>query len=107
MRRWGATIKAFILRLGIGGLVVGFLIGIGALAYFASVFPDWVGFGADSLPPGATATPVVMYELDKDLWDWLEQPDEASLGDESLYMRTESLRIHPWGSFHTHRHVLQ
>jgi hypothetical protein len=65
-------LKKTLIRLGIVGLVLGILIGIGALAYSASAFPPWVGLAADPLPPSAIPTSVVIYQQDKTLWDWLQ-----------------------------------
>lgn len=59
-------------RLGIAGLVIGIVLGVFLASIFASVFPGWTGFAADPLPPGTAATPVVMYDQDKELWDWLQ-----------------------------------
>lgn len=49
-----------------------FVAGVGALAMYAAWFPDWVGFGADALPAGSASTPVVIYQQEKTLWDWLQ-----------------------------------
>jgi hypothetical protein len=44
MRLW-KRLQAALVRLGIAGLVIAFLAGIVAAAYFAAVFPAWTGFG--------------------------------------------------------------
>lgn len=57
----------------IGVLVAAILIAwVFYAAKFASSFVDWTGFAADTLPPNTTATPVVIYQQNKTLWDWLQ-----------------------------------
>lgn len=72
MRRLLAVLRTNLARLGIAGLVVGIVVGVFLASVFASAFPGWTGFAADPLPPGTAATPVVMYDQNKELWDWLQ-----------------------------------
>jgi len=65
MRLW-RRLQAALVRLGIAGLVIAFIAGIVAAAYFASVFPDWTGFGPPLLDAQGKELPHA-----KTLWDWL------------------------------------
>jgi hypothetical protein len=65
MRLW-KRLQAALVRLGIAGLVIAFLAGIVAAAYFAAVFPAWTGFG----PPPVDAQGQELPHA-KTLWDWL------------------------------------
>lgn len=68
MRRWIPTTLTYTLILC--------LLGVITFVVYASVNANnayqWTGFAADPLPTGAVATPVVVYEQNKDLWDWLQ-----------------------------------
>lgn len=66
MRLW-KQLLAVLLRAGFVGLVIAFLAGIVAAAYFASVFPEWTGFGPPSLDAQGHELPHA-----KTLWDWLQ-----------------------------------
>lgn len=59
-------LQAALIRLGIAGLIIAFIAGIVAAAYFAAVFPDWTGFGPPLLDPQGKELPRA-----KTLWDWL------------------------------------
>src|SRR5690348_14119531 len=72
MARLWKRLQAALIGLGIAGIIIGFIAGIVAAAYFASVFPDWTGFAADPIPPNTTVTPIVVYQPAKTLWDWLQ-----------------------------------
>jgi Pentapeptide repeats (8 copies) len=65
MRLW-KRLQVALLRLGMAGLVIAFIAGIVAAAYFASVFPDWTGFGPPLLDAQGKELPHA-----KMLWDWL------------------------------------
>lgn len=65
------AIRKALVRLGIAGLLVGIVVGVFLASYFASAFPEWTGFAGDPLPPGTSATPVVIYDQPRDLYDWL------------------------------------
>lgn len=72
MRRLVARFRPALSPLGIASLAVGILLVTVALSVFAALFPEWTGLPGDPLPPGAAATPVVVYEQPRDLWDWLQ-----------------------------------
>jgi Pentapeptide repeats (8 copies) len=59
-------LQAILVRLGIAGLIIAFIAGIIAVAYFAAVFPDWTGFGPPLLDAQGHELPHA-----KTLWDWL------------------------------------
>src|SRR5437667_538473 len=59
-------LQAALVRLGIAGLVIAFIAGIVAAAYFATVYPDWTGFGPPLLDAQGKELPHA-----KILWDWL------------------------------------
>jgi uncharacterized protein YjbI with pentapeptide repeats len=42
------------------------------ISVFAPLFPSWTGFSPDDIPKNTTVTPVVIYQLEKTLWDWLQ-----------------------------------
>lgn len=65
MQLW-KRLQATLVRLGIAGIIIAFIAGIVAAAYFAAVFPDWTGFGPPLLDPQGKELPHA-----KTLWDWL------------------------------------
>src|SRR5690242_5174356 len=66
MRLW-KRLQAVLVRAGVAGLVIAFLAGIVAAAYFSSVFPEWTGFGPPFLDAQGHELPHA-----KTLWDWLQ-----------------------------------
>lgn len=71
-----ANAVKIIIRAGIISVLIFIIIGaalaVVGLSINASAFPEWTGLAADPLPAGVAATPVVMYDQDKELWDWLQ-----------------------------------
>src|SRR5687768_10383394 len=89
-------LQAVLVRLGIAGLVIAFIVGIVLAAMFALWFPEWTGFPGDPVPSGATPTPVVIYDQPRDLWDWLQLllvPLVLAVGGYAL-TRSENDRAH-------------
>jgi len=64
MRLW-KRLQSALVRFGIAGLIIAFIAGIIAAAYFAALFPDWTGFGPPRLDAQGKELPY------KTLWDWL------------------------------------